>query len=227
MPATAGRVKMPHNNRVSSSSALKMTGIWTNTIGYDPYAAEGSAEAAAASALEDKNAYEQSQTMLQMAKQSNVGADARGACKKCGVVGHLTFQCRNNLQLGTLAAVGEVDGGVSSDDDVSSVSDVSDSSGEDSSGEAAPRASSSSSRKKVKAEENKSKSTSSSSSSKSKDKKRRRSDSSESPPRRSSSKKSKKSSLSSSSSKREKKEKRDKKHKREKKSSSSRKRDRD
>jgi Zinc knuckle len=225
MPATAGRVKMPHNNRVSSSSALKMTGIWTNTIGYDPYAAEGSAEAAAASALEDKNAYEQSQTMLQMAKQSNVGADARGACKKCGVVGHLTFQCRNNLQLGTLAAVGEVDGGVSSDDDVSSVSDVSDSSGEDSSGEAAPRASSSSSRKKAKAEESKSKSASSSSN-KPKDKKRRRSDSSESPPRRSSSKKSKKSS-SSSSSKREKKEKREKKHKREKKSSSSRKRDRD
>jgi hypothetical protein len=24
-----------------SSAALKMTGIWTNTIGYDPYAAEG------------------------------------------------------------------------------------------------------------------------------------------------------------------------------------------
>ena len=32
---------MPHNNRMHSSAALKMTGIWTNTIGYDPYAAEG------------------------------------------------------------------------------------------------------------------------------------------------------------------------------------------
>src|SRR3546814_5610767 len=40
MPATAGRVRMPHNNRVSGSSALKMTGIWTNTIGYDPYAGD-------------------------------------------------------------------------------------------------------------------------------------------------------------------------------------------
>lgn len=40
MPATAGRVRMPHNNRMSSSAALKMTGIWKDTIGYDPYAAE-------------------------------------------------------------------------------------------------------------------------------------------------------------------------------------------
>lgn len=31
---------MPHNNRVQSSAALQMTGIWKNTIGYDPYAAE-------------------------------------------------------------------------------------------------------------------------------------------------------------------------------------------
>lgn len=40
MPATAGRVRMPHNNRMHSSAALQMTGIWKNTIGYDPYAAE-------------------------------------------------------------------------------------------------------------------------------------------------------------------------------------------
>ena len=43
MPATAGRARMPHNNRVDSSSALKMTGIWKNTIKYDPYAPEGDA----------------------------------------------------------------------------------------------------------------------------------------------------------------------------------------
>ena len=34
---------MPHNNRMDSSSALKMTGIWKNTIKYDPYAPEGEA----------------------------------------------------------------------------------------------------------------------------------------------------------------------------------------
>lgn len=40
MPSAPGRVRMPHNNRMHSSAALKMTGIWKNTIGYDPYAAE-------------------------------------------------------------------------------------------------------------------------------------------------------------------------------------------
>ncbi len=32
--------KMPHNNRVSASVALKTNSIWTKTIGYDPYAAK-------------------------------------------------------------------------------------------------------------------------------------------------------------------------------------------
>ena len=50
MPATAGRTRMPHNNRVQSSSALKMTGIWKNTIKYDPYAGEGEADSAAGGA---------------------------------------------------------------------------------------------------------------------------------------------------------------------------------
>jgi hypothetical protein len=40
MPATAGRVKMPANNRVSSSVALRTTDVWSKTIGYDPYAGE-------------------------------------------------------------------------------------------------------------------------------------------------------------------------------------------
>lgn len=69
MPATAGRVRMPHGNRVSSSSALKMTGIWTNTIGYDPYAAEGGGP----DAEEEANAYEQAQGLMALAKLSNQG----------------------------------------------------------------------------------------------------------------------------------------------------------
>jgi hypothetical protein len=36
-----GHVRMPHNNRVSSSASMKMTDIWTNTIKYDPYALDG------------------------------------------------------------------------------------------------------------------------------------------------------------------------------------------
>lgn len=40
MPASSGRVRMPHNNRMSTSGALKTTDIWSKTIGHDPYAAE-------------------------------------------------------------------------------------------------------------------------------------------------------------------------------------------
>lgn len=40
MPATAGRVRMPHNNRMSTSASLKTTGIWATTIGHDPYAGQ-------------------------------------------------------------------------------------------------------------------------------------------------------------------------------------------
>ncbi|GJY35836.1 phytochrome E [Tanacetum coccineum] len=38
MPDTAGRVRMPANNRVHSSTALQTHTIWQNAIGYDPYA---------------------------------------------------------------------------------------------------------------------------------------------------------------------------------------------
>lgn len=60
---------MPHGNRVSSSSALKMTGIWTNTIGYDPYAAEGGGP----DAEDEANAFEQAQGLMALAKLSNQG----------------------------------------------------------------------------------------------------------------------------------------------------------
>jgi hypothetical protein len=45
MPATAGRVKMPANNRVSTSSTLNTHAVWKDVIKYDPYAAEGGGEA--------------------------------------------------------------------------------------------------------------------------------------------------------------------------------------
>ena len=68
MPATSGRVRMPHNNRVHSSVALKMTGIWKDTIGYDPYAAEGSQESSAA---DKESAYEQSKGLFALARLSS------------------------------------------------------------------------------------------------------------------------------------------------------------
>lgn len=38
MPASAGRTRMPHNNRMSIDSSLRTTSIWSKTIGHDPYA---------------------------------------------------------------------------------------------------------------------------------------------------------------------------------------------
>lgn len=97
---------MPANNRVHSSAALQTHGIWQSAIGYDPYApnkeeksnASAQKSSAAASEGEQENAYASFQGLLALARITGSNADeARGSCKKCGRVGHLTFQCRNFL----------------------------------------------------------------------------------------------------------------------------------
>lgn len=107
---------MPANNRVHSSAALQTHGIWQSAIGYDPYAPDqksrggapppgpgansgaGGAPSAAADGKDKDNAYDSFQGLLQLAKLTGSNADeARGACRKCHRVGHLTFQCRNFL----------------------------------------------------------------------------------------------------------------------------------
>ncbi|CAH9073133.1 unnamed protein product [Cuscuta europaea] len=101
MPATAGRVRMPANNRVHSSAALQTHGIWQSAIGYDPYAPnkEESKNSEPKSADPD-NPYNNFQGLLALARITGSNADeARGACTKCGRVGHLTFQCRNFLSV--------------------------------------------------------------------------------------------------------------------------------
>ncbi|CAN4077297.1 unnamed protein product [Withania somnifera] len=101
MPATAGRVRMPANNRVHSSAALQTHGIWQSAIGYDPYAPskdeeKKSSTQKATSAADPENAYASFQGLLALARITGSNADeTRGACKRCGRVGHLTFQCRN------------------------------------------------------------------------------------------------------------------------------------
>ncbi|XP_042507949.1 CAX-interacting protein 4-like [Macadamia integrifolia] len=105
MPATAGRVRMPANNRVHSSAALQTHGIWQSAIGYDPYApnkddSKQSSHQKSNSEPEAENAYASFQGLLALARITGSNADeARGACKKCGRVGHLTFQCRNFLSV--------------------------------------------------------------------------------------------------------------------------------
>lgn len=95
---------MPGNNRVSVSASLKTTGIWQTTIGYDPYAGEKDEVEAVKTT---SNAYENQRSLMALAKITGTGAtadDKRGACPRCGKVGHLKFQCRNFL---TLKAVGD------------------------------------------------------------------------------------------------------------------------
>ncbi|EPS67865.1 hypothetical protein M569_06909, partial [Genlisea aurea] len=106
MPATAGRVRMPANNRVHSSAALQTHGIWQSAIGYDPYAPNKdenkskSSQKSSVAEPESENAYASFQGLLALARITGSNADeARGACKKCGRVGHLTFQCRNFLSV--------------------------------------------------------------------------------------------------------------------------------
>ncbi|KAF6176608.1 hypothetical protein GIB67_034470 [Kingdonia uniflora] len=108
MPATAGRVRMPANNRVHSSAALQTHGIWQSAIGYDPYApnkdeskqAVQQPRATSNAEPEAGNTYDSYQGLLALAKiTGSVADEVRGACKKCGRVGHLTYQCRNFLSL--------------------------------------------------------------------------------------------------------------------------------
>jgi hypothetical protein len=82
------RGKMPHNNRVSSSVSLQTNDIWTKTIGHNPYSTGDD--------IIDKEQSDRTAGLLLLAKMSNLsGSETRGACSKCGMVGHLTFQCRN------------------------------------------------------------------------------------------------------------------------------------
>ncbi|XP_004294517.1 PREDICTED: CAX-interacting protein 4-like [Fragaria vesca subsp. vesca] len=108
MPATAGRVRMPANNRVHSSAALQTHGIWQSAIGYDPYAPTKDRDDSrstthmnvASSELDAENPYASFQGLLALARITGSNADeARGACKRCGRVGHLSFQCRNFLSV--------------------------------------------------------------------------------------------------------------------------------
>lgn len=84
------RVRMPHNNRVSASAALRTNDMWSKTIGHDPYAAADEKKQS------DNDPSNQTASLMLLAKMSNLsGVESRGGCKKCGMLGHMTFQCRN------------------------------------------------------------------------------------------------------------------------------------
>uniref|UniRef100_A0A0D3G5L9 CCHC-type domain-containing protein n=1 Tax=Oryza barthii TaxID=65489 RepID=A0A0D3G5L9_9ORYZ len=106
MPATAGRVRMPANNRVHSSAALQTHGIWQSAIGYDPYApAERSKHQAP-----HPPPYQSLLTIIRAT--GSTSDETRGGCRKCGRVGHLTFQCRNFLCVKDLDMDDDVEAGI-------------------------------------------------------------------------------------------------------------------
>ena len=83
MPATSGKVRMPHNNRISSSSALNTNSMWSKTIGIDPYKSEQEQIDAAAGDA----ASEHAAGLMLLARMTNVsgtGNEMRGGCPKCG-----------------------------------------------------------------------------------------------------------------------------------------------
>jgi len=71
MPATAGRVRMPANNRMQTSASLNTHSIWQNAIGYDPYAAEDSKGGTSVSDDTANNAYQNMKGLLALARMSN------------------------------------------------------------------------------------------------------------------------------------------------------------
>eukprot|EP01056_Protomagalhaensia_sp_Gyna25_P002303 Protomagalhaensia_sp_Gyna_25__2302@NODE_2261_length_1186_cov_33_776809_g1875_i0_p2_GENE_NODE_2261_length_1186_cov_33_776809_g1875_i0NODE_2261_length_1186_cov_33_776809_g1875_i0_p2_ORF_typecomplete_len196_score20_50zfCCHC_3/PF13917_6/7_9e03zfCCHC_3/PF13917_6/3_2e10zfCCHC_3/PF13917_6/8_2e03zfCCHC_6/PF15288_6/0_084zfCCHC_6/PF15288_6/1_1e03zfCCHC_4/PF14392_6/0_25_NODE_2261_length_1186_cov_33_776809_g1875_i0223810 len=89
MPATAGRIRMPANNRVSVSDSLKLSEIWQKSVGYDPYAPQ------------DPNAEPQPVARRPLGEDRprlvalGGSLTTPGACKRCHQVGHMTYQCRN------------------------------------------------------------------------------------------------------------------------------------
>eukprot|EP00814_Leptocylindrus_danicus_P022534 CAMPEP_0116032588 /NCGR_PEP_ID=MMETSP0321-20121206/18262_1 /TAXON_ID=163516 /ORGANISM="Leptocylindrus danicus var. danicus, Strain B650" /LENGTH=103 /DNA_ID=CAMNT_0003508059 /DNA_START=51 /DNA_END=359 /DNA_ORIENTATION=- len=80
MPATAGKMRMPHNNRVSTSRALQTSNIWSQTIGHDPYARGDEAVSTEA----QSTAAQQSRDLLELARHQNIAGSAEGASARGG-----------------------------------------------------------------------------------------------------------------------------------------------
>jgi len=125
---------MPAGNRMHSSAALRTTDMWSSVIGNEFGKANDSS--AVAGGGQTENAYEMNQNLMALARLSGAskGDAKRGSCKKCGEIGHLSFQCFNMLT-GKKAQAGDVSS-TSSDDsgeDARSVSTVSSTSSEGSS----------------------------------------------------------------------------------------------
>uniref|UniRef100_A0A7S2G5B8 Uncharacterized protein n=1 Tax=Haptolina brevifila TaxID=156173 RepID=A0A7S2G5B8_9EUKA len=75
MPATAGKVRMPANNRMQTSASLNTHSIWQNAIGYDPYAAESTGADSAVKAEAAASAHENMKALLALARTNKAPQD--------------------------------------------------------------------------------------------------------------------------------------------------------
>jgi len=135
MPANAG-------NRISTSDSLKTHDVWQKSVGYDPYAGEN--EDAGTIIPEVGEINSSAKGLFRLAQLTgNSSTLAPGACKRCGQVGHLYFNCRN-FMMGQKRdaqtalreeeedpASDDLDSGASDDDDDDDSSDSSDSDSDD------------------------------------------------------------------------------------------------
>jgi hypothetical protein len=96
MPAQPQRVRMPNKNRVDTSRSLSTNEVWRDVIKHDPYAAGVNTSSGVSSQKEDFS--EQSKGLLELARLSK-STESKAMCKKCGGLGHLTFECRNTVKL--------------------------------------------------------------------------------------------------------------------------------
>lgn len=72
MPASAGRVRMPHNNRMSTSASLKTHAIWQTAIGHDPYANEEEKQDTVTEADREK-----AKSVMELARSQNLTDGAK------------------------------------------------------------------------------------------------------------------------------------------------------
>merc|ERR1712217_686096 len=86
------------DNRLSTSGSLATHDVWQKSVGHDPYRGAEDDNAPMLQELGEINA--SAKGLFRLAQLTgNSSTLAPGACKKCGQVGHLYFQCRNNMSI--------------------------------------------------------------------------------------------------------------------------------
>jgi hypothetical protein len=83
------------NARLSTSGALATHDMWTSVVGHDPYASKSELESDKQGGAEINS---EAKGLFQLARiTGQTSGVTPGACKKCGMIGHLFFQCRNDM----------------------------------------------------------------------------------------------------------------------------------